>query len=143
MENATNYDEAQKLLTESLLLAPAYYILGGAKPGQASVITRGQKKADIWPLTNNSSSNSSDNWYLLQTNYDHWKTPPFWDDRRTPGVTCLEKFGQKEIGFPSLYNVLSTRPVFNKLTTYTTLMQVNSGSMEIYIRECLSPCWPW
>lgn len=23
-------------------------------------------------------------WYLLETNYDHWKAPLFIDDRRTP-----------------------------------------------------------
>ncbi|XP_021963900.1 acid ceramidase isoform X2 [Folsomia candida] len=146
MENATSYEEAKALLTKSALLAPAYYILGGVRPGQACVITRGQRKADVLSLglgNGGGQKNSSSNWYLVQTNYDHWKEPPFWDDRRKPAITCMDKFGPKEVGFSSLYNVLSTRPVFNKLTTYTALMQVATGEMEIYIKDCHSPCWPW
>lgn len=27
---------------------------------------------------------SKGNWYVLQTNYDHWKAPLIIDDRRTP-----------------------------------------------------------
>jgi len=27
---------------------------------------------------------SKGEWFLLETNYDHWKAPLFIDDRRTP-----------------------------------------------------------
>ena len=34
MENAQNYDEAQNMLANTLMIAPAFFILGGTKPGQ-------------------------------------------------------------------------------------------------------------
>ena len=30
-------------------------------------------------------------WYVLQTNYDNWKNPPFFDDRRTTGLKCMSE----------------------------------------------------
>ena len=80
------------------------------------------------------------------------------------------------MGFEALYNVLSSRPVLNKvvvliihfviqfksysrlfslilttnlllplkqLTAYTSLLQVNSGTIETYIQDCPDPCSPW
>ena len=37
-------------------------------------------------------------WYLLQTNYDPWTKPPFYDDRRTPGNICMKEWGQENAG---------------------------------------------
>lgn len=34
-------------------------------------------------------------WYVLETNYDHWKEPLFLDDRRTPGMKCMNQTTQK------------------------------------------------
>lgn len=34
-------------------------------------------------------------WYVLETNYDHWKEPLFLDDRRTPAIKCMDKTTQK------------------------------------------------
>ncbi|KAA8594622.1 hypothetical protein FQN60_011757 [Etheostoma spectabile] len=47
------------------------------------------------------------------------------------------------ITLKTMYDVLSTKPVLNKLTTYTTLMQVSEGKLESYIRDCPNPCMPW
>lgn len=33
-------------------------------------------------------------WYVLETNYDHWKDPFFLDDRRTPGMKCMNQTTQ-------------------------------------------------
>lgn len=33
-------------------------------------------------------------WYVVETNYDHWKEPLFLDDRRTPAIKCLNQTGQ-------------------------------------------------
>lgn len=138
MENETSYITAQKTLAKSELLAPCYFILGGNTTGQASVITRGLKDFDIWTI---GSKNSS--WYLLQTNYDHWEQPPFYDDRRNPGIRCMNKITRDNAGVASLFNMLSSRPMLNKLTTYTALMQVNLGALETYRQDCPDPCWPW
>lgn len=33
-------------------------------------------------------------WYVLETNYDHWKEPLFLDDRRTPAIKCMNQTTQ-------------------------------------------------
>ncbi|XP_076321003.1 acid ceramidase-like [Tachypleus tridentatus] len=141
MENAMSYTVAQKMLATTKLLAPAYFILGGNKSGEACVITRDRGSntdADIWTM-----DNSGNEWFILETNYDHWKKPPFFDDRRTPAIKCLNHMGQKNASFSGLFNLLSTQPNLNKLTTYTALMQVNTNKMETYLQYCPDPCWPW
>ncbi|XP_072318678.1 acid ceramidase [Eucyclogobius newberryi] len=139
LENATSYDDARKLLAQTKLLAPAYFILGGQQSGQGCIITRSRELSlDLLDL-----NVKLGRWYVLQTNYDHWEEPFFLDDRRTPGMTCMNKTTQNNISIKTLYNVLSTKPVLNKLTTYTTLMRVSDGTLESYIRDCPNPCMPW
>ncbi|XP_023686399.1 acid ceramidase [Paramormyrops kingsleyae] len=139
LENATSYEEAKKLLSQTKLLAPAYFILGGNQTGQGCVITRSRTLSlDIWEL-----DHSLGRWYVLETNYDHWKEPLFVDDRRTPAMKCMNQTTQANISPKTLYDVLSTKPVLNKLTTYTTLMDVSTGLLEAYLRDCPDPCSPW
>uniref|UniRef100_A0A8C4IIX5 Acid ceramidase n=1 Tax=Dicentrarchus labrax TaxID=13489 RepID=A0A8C4IIX5_DICLA len=132
LENANSYEEAKALLAQTKLLAPAYFILGGNRTGQGCIITR-SRLIDL----------KLGRWYVLETNYDHWKEPLFLDDRRTPGMKCMNQTTQKNITLKTMYDVLSTKPVLNKLTTYTTLMQVSEGKLESYIRDCPNPCMPW
>uniref|UniRef100_A0A7N8WZ53 Acid ceramidase n=1 Tax=Mastacembelus armatus TaxID=205130 RepID=A0A7N8WZ53_9TELE len=132
LENATSYDEAKTRLAQTKLLAPAYFILGGNQTGQGCVITR-SRLIDL----------KLGRWYVLETNYDHWEEPFFLDDRRTPAMKCMNQTTQANITLKTMYDVLSTKPVLNKLTTYTTLMQVSEGKLESYIRDCPNPCLPW
>ncbi|KAF7663910.1 hypothetical protein LDENG_00195880 [Lucifuga dentata] len=139
LENATSYKEAKTHLAETKLLAPAYFILGGNQTGEACIITRSRLfSLDIWEI-----DLDLDRWYVLETNYDHWKEPFFLDDRRTPAMRCMNQTKQTNISLKTMYDVLSTKPVLNKLTTYTTLMDVSEGKLESYIRECPNPCMPW
>ncbi|XP_055779843.1 acid ceramidase-like [Salvelinus fontinalis] len=139
LENATSYEEAKKLLAQTKLLAPAYFILGGNQTGQGCVITRSRVLSlDIWEI-----ELKLGRWYVLETNYDHWKEPLFLDNRRTPAMKCMNQTMQANISLKTVYDVLSTKPVLNKLTTYTTLMDVNEGKLESYIRDCPNPCMPW
>jgi acid ceramidase len=82
-------------------------------------------------------------YYVLQTNYDHWTQPPWFDDRVDPGMQCMNETGQANINFKTLYNVLDTKPVRNQLTTYTVLMDVKTGAFEVYMQYCPPPCVPW
>jgi len=36
LENATNYQQARHLLTNTIVLAPVYFILGGTKPSEVN-----------------------------------------------------------------------------------------------------------
>ncbi len=77
-------------LTTKRLYAPVYFILGGVRGLQGCVITRETDRTlDVWEL----GSEKTHSWYLLQTNYDHWTTPPFFDDRVAPGERCMNRFG--------------------------------------------------
>uniref|UniRef100_A0A8C2JRV4 Acid ceramidase n=1 Tax=Cyprinus carpio TaxID=7962 RepID=A0A8C2JRV4_CYPCA len=139
LENATSYEDAKDQLSLTKLLAPAYFILGGNRTGQGCVITRTRiNTLDIWEL-----DMKLGRWYVLETNYDHWEKPMIFDDRRTPAMKCMNQTTQANISLASIYDVLSTKPVLNKLTTYTSLMEVSTGSLESYIRDCPNPCTPW
>ncbi|XP_008316042.1 acid ceramidase [Cynoglossus semilaevis] len=139
LENANSYNEAKTRLAQTKLLAPAYFILGGNQTGQGCVITRSRTLSlDLLEI-----DLKLGRWYVLETNYDHWDEPFFLDNRRTPAMKCMNQTTQKGISLKTMYNVLSTKPVLNKLTTYTTLMQVSEGRLESYIRDCPNPCMPW
>lgn len=203
MESATTYEQAKNMLMKPRLLAPVYFILAGTAPGQGCIITRYR---DDYKVLDLGSPDYAANWFLVQTNYDPWDTPPIYDDRRTSAISCLlsanrsadvtgtrgandgqfglnsdrkrhddsaelegmndlvpmfdvddvsNKLKEKvNVGSPSgndqsngilslLFNVLSTRPVLNKLTTYTTLMSAGDGSIVSWLRDCPDPCWPW
>uniref|UniRef100_K1RLU6 Acid ceramidase n=1 Tax=Magallana gigas TaxID=29159 RepID=K1RLU6_MAGGI len=138
MEKAGSYQEAVALLSQTEMLAPAYFIVGGNKSGEGCVITRSREKAiDVWRM------DQANNWYILETNYDHWENPLFLDDRRTPAHKCMQKTTSKNVSIKGLFNVLSSKPVLNKLTTYSALMQVNSGHLESWLQYCPDPCQPF
>ncbi|XP_042697894.2 acid ceramidase isoform X2 [Chrysemys picta bellii] len=82
-------------------------------------------------------------WYVVETNYDRWKAPLVLDDRRTPAMKCMNQTKQENISLPTIYDVLSTKPILNKLTVCTTLMEVTEGRSESYLRECIGSCSPW
>ncbi|KAM7009429.1 acid ceramidase [Tautogolabrus adspersus] len=139
LEKANSYEEAKALLAQTKLLAPAYFILGGNSTGQGCIITRSRLLSlDILEI-----DLKLGRWYVLETNYDNWKPPLFLDDRRTPAMKCMKKTTQANISLKTMYDMLSTKPMLNKLTTYTTLMQVSKGNLESYIRDCPNPCMPW
>uniref|UniRef100_A0A672HXU2 Acid ceramidase n=1 Tax=Salarias fasciatus TaxID=181472 RepID=A0A672HXU2_SALFA len=136
LENANSYEEAKTRLAQTKMLAPAYFILGGNSTGQGCIITRSRLLSlDVLEI-----DLKLGRWYVLETNYDHWKEPLFLDDRRTPAMKCMNQTTQPKMSLKTMYDVLSTKPVLNKLTTYTTLMQVSEGSLEAYIRDCPNPC---
>ncbi|KAL3880383.1 hypothetical protein ACJMK2_032627 [Sinanodonta woodiana] len=141
MESVNSFDEAIKVLANTEMLAPAYYIVGGNKSGEGCVITRNREVegTDLWQMR----SVGAGQWYILETNYDHWNKPLFLDDRRTPANRCMQNLTQQNVGISGIFDVLSSKPVLNKLTTYTALMQVNSGHLETWLQYCPDPCFPW
>ncbi|XP_063684632.1 acid ceramidase-like [Bolinopsis microptera] len=138
MESANSYSEAKHMLSTQELLAPAYYILGGNSTGEGVIITRGLNGVEDYQELNITSGR----WFLLQTNYDPWDEAPFFDDRRTPGNMCVKQWGQENVGYKSLFNVLSTKPNLNKLTVYSTVMTVR-GDIQSWLQQCKTPCTPW
>ncbi|XP_004382838.1 acid ceramidase isoform X1 [Trichechus manatus latirostris] len=139
LENSTSYEETKNILTKTKILAPAYFILGGNQSGEGCVITRDRKVSlDVYEL-----NPKQGRWYVIQTNYDRWRNPFFLDDRRTTTKICLNQTTQEKISLPTIYDVLSTKPVLNKLTIFTALMDVTRGQFETYLRDCPDPCIGW
>ncbi|XP_069781599.1 N-acylethanolamine-hydrolyzing acid amidase-like [Narcine bancroftii] len=131
LSEATNYHEALKKLACTPINANVYFILGGVKQNEGTIITRDlNKPVDIWPL-----KPAEGQWYRVQTNYDHWKSPPSWDDRRTPANRALNYTMQKNINLNTMFKVLSIRPVLNERTVYTTIMCAARSDYKTIIRS--------
>ena len=110
--NAVNF-----LAYQTLLVAPCYFIIGGVKTLEGVVITRARLAA----LSVDRLDLESGKWFVLETNYDPWTTPPPSDDRRGPAIRMLDKIG-RSIDIDTLYGVLNREPVCNSDTVYTTVM---------------------
>ena len=117
LENEQDYEDAYDVLTHATFIAPSYIIIAGVKSGQGAVITRDRiDTRDSWKL------DPPNQWFLVETNYDHWLPPPSGDDRRDPAIQHMNQIGRSKITLDTLYSVLTTPPVLNNSTTYTTLM---------------------
>jgi acid ceramidase len=55
-------------------------------------------------------------------NYDHWKKPPWFDDRVDPANKAMNAMGQDNLTLQGMYNVLSTKPGIPLL--HTTLLDL-------------------
>ena len=119
-----DFERAVERLSSTRLITPCYLIVGGQLDTQGVVITRDRTAAlDKWFMHPDKGQ-----WYVLETNYDHWNAPPSDDDRRDPGVKAIDAVGRGSIDFDTLFRVLSTKPVLNNGTTYTTVMSPKDGS---------------
>ncbi|KAI4901700.1 hypothetical protein NFI96_029231 [Prochilodus magdalenae] len=126
LEVATDFDDAVMRLSKVPIITDVYYIVGGVLPKEGVVITRDRSgPADIWPLDWKMGQ-----WYLVETNYDHWLPTPKRDPRRDVAIKALNATGQNNINIRSLYQVLSVNPVCNSITVYTTVM--SAGAPEEY-----------
>lgn len=148
METYDNFNDASKSILNTKMIGPSYIIIGGADAGEGAVITLGPNGtlADYWdiPEAYPADADSADKWYVLQTNYDHWNQPPWYDDRRIPGCDCMDEVGSTNLDIATLYNVLNGKPNRNRLTTYTSLMQCSKGYLEAWKQYCDDPdCSPW
>uniref|UniRef100_A0AC34PW57 Ceramidase n=1 Tax=Panagrolaimus sp. JU765 TaxID=591449 RepID=A0AC34PW57_9BILA len=117
LETKDNYWSAIEHLSQVHFVAPSYLIISGVKTGQGVIITRNRwAAADIFEL-----NISKGRWFLVETNFDHWKKPG--DDRRESAIRFLT--GLKR-GFLNdntlLVRVLGKSPVNNNLTIFSSVM---------------------
>ncbi|XP_078532516.1 N-acylethanolamine-hydrolyzing acid amidase isoform X2 [Lissotriton helveticus] len=118
LSETEDFQAAVLCLAKTPIIADVYYIVGGVAPNEGVVITRDRNgPADIWPL-----DPLQGGWFRVETNYDHWTTPPPLDDRRTAANKAMNATGQENINLDTLYKVLSVFPVMNNTTIYTTVM---------------------
>nr|6DXZ_B Chain B, N-acylethanolamine acid amidase beta-subunit [Oryctolagus cuniculus]6DY0_B Chain B, N-acylethanolamine acid amidase beta-subunit [Oryctolagus cuniculus]6DY1_B Chain B, N-acylethanolamine acid amidase beta-subunit [Oryctolagus cuniculus] len=133
LSEAESFEAAVYRLAKTPLIADVYYIVGGTNPREGVVITRNRDgPADIWPLDPLKGV-----WFLVETNYDHWKPAPEEDDRRTPAIKALNATGQAKLSLETLFQVLSVVPVYNNYTIYTTVM--SAASPDKYMTRIRNP----
>ena len=119
-----NFATAVEQLSSTPLITPCYLIVGGQLYTEGVVITRDRTAAlDKWYIHPDKHQ-----WYVLETNYDHWNSPPSDDNRRDPGIKAMDAVGRDYISYDTLFQVLSTDPVLNNGTTYTTIMSPSRES---------------
>ena len=137
LQTAPDFDTALIMLQETPLIAPGYIIIGGTKSGEGAVVSRERNgPADTWMIDYDDSDNGNDNvdddgksknkntnqWFLVQTNDDHWRPPK--DNRRQATNDNMKLLiGRPEnVSNDTLFKVLNQPPTLNELTTYTTIM---------------------
>ncbi|XP_070581979.1 N-acylethanolamine-hydrolyzing acid amidase-like [Ptychodera flava] len=119
------FHDAVESLAYTEIVASVYYIVGGVGPGEGAVITRNRKSAqDVWFI-----DTDQNRWFLVETNYDHWKPPPSHDDRRTPANKAMIQIGQDKVNDKKIYGVLSTAPLLRSSTAYTATMSASHPSV--------------
>jgi len=135
--NYSSFSEAFNALAYTPIYVDVYYIMAGSKPGDGVVITRNQTgPRNLWwvnPKVNNT-------WFVAETNYDHWEPAPWYDDRIYYANKGMEAIGQKDVTLEKMFGVLSTKPVLNKMTVYSILMNPLLGEYSSWHRHCNDPC---
>jgi len=134
MTNENNWAAAVDQLSNGALIADVYYTVGGVSANEGAVISRNRLNAsDVWVL-------NASHWYEVQTNYDHWKQPPWFDDRVIPAEDAMDAMGQAGISYENLFKVLSVKPVLNLQSTFTMLTSAAEGNYTSLTRWCPYPC---
>jgi hypothetical protein len=127
-ETYSNYEETVKYLCEVPLITDSFYIISGVTELQGAIITRFKHRlADIQHM-------KPQDWYLVETNYDPWARDPAVDNRKTKAEEQLQALGEGYVSDSQVWQVLSTPPVFNVRTIYTTVMSARSGVLTTKIR---------
>eukprot|EP00049_Salpingoeca_infusionum_P009708 m.164954 g.164954 ORF g.164954 m.164954 type:complete len:360 (+) comp14414_c0_seq1:219-1298(+) len=123
LEFYNTFDRAVTYLSNVHLMSIEYIIVGGVQANEGAVITRDRNSAaDVWRL------DSPNRWFLVETNYDHWKPVPASDDRRTPANQRMNATTLADITIDYLNEkVMSVFPTLNARTTYTTMMAPATG----------------
>lgn len=135
-ERENDFPAAVSNLANGELIADVYYIVAGVSAGQGTVISRNRQNAsDIWTL-----DPAHGRWFEVETNYDHWEQPPWIDNRVDPANKGMNAMGPQGVTLQGIYNVLSTKPVFNIQTTYTILAVPANGTYQCWARYCNYPC---
>nr|6DY3_B Chain B, N-acylethanolamine-hydrolyzing acid amidase beta-subunit [Caenorhabditis elegans]6DY3_D Chain D, N-acylethanolamine-hydrolyzing acid amidase beta-subunit [Caenorhabditis elegans]6DY3_F Chain F, N-acylethanolamine-hydrolyzing acid amidase beta-subunit [Caenorhabditis elegans]6DY3_H Chain H, N-acylethanolamine-hydrolyzing acid amidase beta-subunit [Caenorhabditis elegans] len=129
LENQATYTEAVDAFSRTHLFSPSYIIVAGIKKNEGVVISRNRwSAANVYPL--NVDANQ---WFLVETNFDNWKKQG--DDRRITAIQKLKELGRRNFDEKSMVEVLSTVPVRNNLTVFSTVMVPGLPDSADYFRQ--------
>jgi len=119
LEQCDDYDCAYQMITKTPVSSKSYISLSGIQGNEGVVITRDNfGVAHVDHL-------SKDNWYLVQTNRDHWDQGC---NTRCAALTeHIEEIGHENFDLDALYNVLNMEPNLNEESLYAAAF---SAQME-------------
>jgi len=135
LQNCVDFPSAVHVLSSVKLVASCYIIVAGPQPLQGVIITRDRwAAADLWTL-----SDREDGWYRTETNYDHWNPAPAKDKRRETANGLLKNMTQANLTPMSLFQVLSTPPINNNFTLFSTNMSAKYPQSLIKYTKIRAP----
>ena len=119
-----DFKTAVEMTAHRRMIASTYIMFGGLEPNEAAVMTMDRTSANsVWWLGTNHT------WYLVETNYDHWKAPPPGHNWRTAAINAMNNVGQDNISPETLLDVLSVDKVLNKCTVHTSIMSASDPGL--------------
>merc|ERR1711907_231518 len=115
LEGESSYAGLIQRLKSTAMVGPSYVISAGPDDGAIFTYKAGSTgPIDILTL---SSAISNGSYFILQTNYDHWNAPPFFDNRRDPPEDCLRRMlSPSTIDRSRMFWLMSSEPTLNQLT---------------------------
>ncbi|EGD73962.1 hypothetical protein PTSG_05656 [Salpingoeca rosetta] len=121
LEEQKTFDQAVQYLSTVKLITVSYIIVGGVRANEGAVITRERESAiDVWRIA------YPNRWFLVETNYDHWKPVPASDDRRDPANKHMHATNSSAITPDVMWSVMNMFPNLNSETTYTVVMSADT-----------------
>lgn len=133
--------EAVDALSTTKWIAPQYFVIGGANKYEGAVVTVGRAEPEHFydvQLLNQASGN----WFLVQTNDDHWKEPL--DDRRDAAAKSLKQLQKKrEIVEDNIMTSLRKPPVCNSGTIFSWVITPSTEEQQYDSGECQQPYYGW
>eukprot|EP01147_Barroeca_monosierra_P005085 gene5085-8772_t len=131
LEKEDNFEDAVNYLSNVKLITVSYLIVGGVSGDEGAVITRERESAvDVWRLA------YPKRWFLVETNYDHWKPVPSSDDRRNPTIKHISQTSPSYFNSSTMWDIMNMFPTLNSETTYTAVMSASSGHAFSHIHIC-------
>mmetsp|Transcript_54094 Transcript_54094/g.93145 ORF Transcript_54094/g.93145 Transcript_54094/m.93145 type:complete len:406 (-) Transcript_54094:612-1829(-) len=98
----TGFEHAVASLSQVDMICDVYFTMAGAgSVGEGLVVTRARNEAvDVWRIGTDPDTppqqdpvTPSDDWFCVETNYDHWEPVPKADDRNGPANDMMHSLG--------------------------------------------------
>jgi len=132
LTNNKTFSDAVNALANVPVAAPVYLIVGGAQTDQGAVVTRDRTKAvDVWKY--GVPDVRCADWYLVETNYDHWLPDNTKDPRQTQAIAALNTMTRANLNADNLFNdVLKIPNVLNNGTQYSIVINLKQNYSHAY-----------
>ena len=131
-ENANNYDDAVKMLSESEIVNDAYFIVSGTKYPEGTVLARRREAvAHRWNMGDQIAGQGP--FFVAITNYDLTMPQPPSDQRLVPVTANLNALAGKAFDDSDIWTVLQTWPTMNQHTDITAVMDIQQGSFNCVV----------